>query len=167
MSHPSREHLDRALRRRGQAARRDLSIRRPPRAGRLYARKPPKGSEIHYPHLPLRTLTTLEEARRAGRPELAPPISTAGLKVGRMADEDSDLISSAEAGEILGVSRFRVNAMVAFGRAARPPRQRQDSRRSRRCGAEGRPRPPRGTSREVRQPFPVRRASRRTHAICG
>lgn len=26
-----------------------------------------------------------------------------------------------------------------LGRAARPPRQRQDSRRSRRCGAEGRP----------------------------
>ena len=32
-----------------------------------------------------------------------------------------------------------------LGRAARPPRQRQDSRRSRRCGAEGRPRPLRGT----------------------
>ena len=32
-----------------------------------------------------------------------------------MADENSDLISSAEAGEILGVSRFRVNAMVASG----------------------------------------------------
>ena len=35
--------------------------------------------------------------------------------MGRIADEDSDLISSAEAGEILGVSRFRVNAMVASG----------------------------------------------------
>ena len=78
-----------------------------------YIEKTAEGFEIHYPHLPLKKLTTLEEAKRSL--ELAPPISTAGLKVGRMADEDSDLISSAEAGEILGVSRFRVNAMVASG----------------------------------------------------
>lgn len=65
-----------------------------------YIEKTAEGFEIHYPHLPLKKLTTLEEAKRSL--ELAPPISTAGLKVGRIADEDSDLISSAEAGEILG-----------------------------------------------------------------
>ena len=93
----------------GEPSRWDLSINDRPVPGGYIE----KTVEIHYPHLPLKTLTTLEEAKRSL--ELAPPISTAGLKVGRMADENSDLISSAEAGEILGVSRFRVNAMVASG----------------------------------------------------
>lgn len=96
----------------GEPSRWDLSINDRPVPGG-YIEKTAEGFEIHYPHLPLKKLTTLEEAKRSL--ELAPPISTAGLKVGRMADEDSDLISSAEAGEILGVSRFRVNAMVASG----------------------------------------------------
>lgn len=96
----------------GEPSRWDLSINDRPVPGG-YIEKTAEGFEIHYPHLPLKTLTTLEEAKRSL--ELAPPISTAGLKVGRMADENSDLISSAEAGEILGVSRFRVNAMVASG----------------------------------------------------
>lgn len=85
---------------------------RPPRAGRLYrenrrrVRDPlstPSPQKAHHP--------------RGGeaQPGAGPTVSTAGLKVGRIADEDSDLISSAEAGEILGVSRFRVNAMVASG----------------------------------------------------
>lgn len=94
----------------GEPSRWDLSINDRPVPGG-YIEKTAEGFEIHYPHLPLKKLTTLEEAKRSL--ELAPPISTAGLKVGRIADEDSDLISSAEAGEILGVSRFRVNAMVA------------------------------------------------------
>ena len=96
----------------GEPSRWDLSINDRPVPGG-YIEKTAEGFEIHYPHLPLKKLTTLEEAKRSL--ELAPPISTAGLKVGRIADEDSDLISSAEAGEILGVSRFRVNAMVASG----------------------------------------------------
>ena len=97
----------------GEPSRWDLSINDRPVPGG-YIEKTAEGFEIHYPHLPLKKLTTLEEAKRSL--ELAPPISTAGLKVGRIADEDSDLISSAEAGEILGVSRFRVNAMVASGK---------------------------------------------------
>ena len=96
----------------GEPSRWDLSINDRPVPGG-YIEKTAEGFEIHYPHLPLKKLTTLEEAKRSL--ELAPPISTAGLKVGRIADEDSDLISSAEAGEILGVSRFRANAMVASG----------------------------------------------------
>lgn len=78
-----------------------------------YIEKTPEGFEIHYPHLASKTLASLDEAKRSL--ELAPPISRAGLKVGKMADEGRDLVSSAEAGEILGVSRFRVNAMVASG----------------------------------------------------
>lgn len=78
-----------------------------------YIEKTAEGFEIHYPHLASKTLVSLDEAKRSL--ELAPPISRAGLNVGKLADEDSDLISSAEAGEILGVSRFRVNAMVASG----------------------------------------------------
>ena len=84
----------------GEPSRWDLSINDRPVPGG-YIEKTAEGFEIHYPHLPLKKLTTLEEAKRSL--ELAPPISTAGLKVGRIADE------------ILGVSRFRVNAMVASG----------------------------------------------------
>lgn len=75
--------------------------------------KTANGFEIHYPHLASKTLATLDEAKRCL--ELAPPISTAGLKVEKIADEGSDLVSSTEAGEMLGISRFRVNAMVASG----------------------------------------------------
>lgn len=159
------QNLDRVLRRRGRALALGIcpSTTRPVPGG--YIEKTAEGFEIHYPHLPLKKLTTLEEAKRSL--ELAPPISTAGLKVGRIADEDSDLISSAEAGEILGVSRFRVNAMVASG--VLPGRRDNGKILVDRAAAEQKaaPRPPRGTSREVRQPFPVLRASRRTHAICG
>lgn len=65
----------------GEPSRWDLSINDRPVPGG-YIEKTAEGFEIHYPHLPLKKLTTLEEAKRSL--ELAPPISTAGLKVGRM-----------------------------------------------------------------------------------
>lgn len=55
----------------------DLSINDRPVPGG-YIEKTAEGFEIHYPHLPLKKLTTLEEAKRSL--ELAPPISTAGRK---------------------------------------------------------------------------------------
>lgn len=96
----------------GEPARWDLSINDVPVPGGYIVRTG-DGFEIHYPHLAVKTLSTLEEAKR--HLELAPPITKAGLKVDRAATEDSELISTAEAGELLGVSRFRVNAMVASG----------------------------------------------------
>lgn len=96
----------------GEPARWDLSINDVPVPGGYIVRTG-DGFEIHYPHLAVKTLSTLEEAKR--HLELAPPITKAGLKVDRAATEDSELISAAEAGELLGVSRFRVNAMVASG----------------------------------------------------
>ncbi|MEC4271663.1 helix-turn-helix domain-containing protein [Adlercreutzia sp. R25] len=96
----------------GEPLRWDLAINDRPVPGG-YIEKTANGFEIHYPHLAPKTLDTLDEAKR--RLELAPPISAAGLKVEKMAGEGSDLISSTEAGEMLGVSRFRVNAMVASG----------------------------------------------------
>lgn len=78
-----------------------------------YVEKCDEGFRIHYPHLTEKILPTLDEAKR--RLELAPPVFRESLKIGRMAQEGSDLITSEEAGEMLGVSRFRVNAMVASG----------------------------------------------------
>ena len=73
------------------------------------------GYEVHYPHLTPTTYTTLEVAKRAI--ELAPPMSHEGMKVARPIKhvEEDDLISTDEAGEMLGVSRYRVNAMVSNG----------------------------------------------------
>lgn len=96
----------------GEPARWDLAINGVPVPGGYIARTE-SGFEIHYPHLAVKTLPTLEEAKR--HLELAPPITAAGPKVDRSAAEGSELISTAEAGELLGVSRFRVNAMVASG----------------------------------------------------
>lgn len=96
----------------GEPLRWELAINGRPVPGG-YIEKTADGFEIHYPHLASKTLATLDEAKCCL--ELAPPISTAGLKVERIADEDSDLVSSTEAGEMLGISRFRVNAMVASG----------------------------------------------------
>lgn len=78
-----------------------------------YVEKCEEGFRIHYPHLATKVLPTLDEAKH--HLEMAPPISREFMKIGRMAKEESDLITSEEAGELLGVSRFRVNAMVASG----------------------------------------------------
>ncbi len=96
----------------GEPLRWELAINDRPVPGG-YIEKTADGFEIHYPHLASKTHATLDEAKRCL--ELAPPISTAGLKVEKIANEDSDLISTTEAGEMLGISRFRVNAMVASG----------------------------------------------------
>lgn len=78
-----------------------------------YVEKGEDGFLIHYPHLASKVLPTLEEAKR--RLELAPPVFSEHMKIGRRAKEGSELITSEEAGDLLGVSRFRVNAMVASG----------------------------------------------------
>ena len=96
----------------GEPLRWELAINDRPVPGG-YIEKTNGGFEIHYPHLASKTLPTLDEAKRSL--ELAPPISAAGLKVEKAAADNSELISTAEAGEMLGVSRFRVNAMVASG----------------------------------------------------
>lgn len=96
----------------GEPLRWELAINDRPVPGG-YIEKTDGGFEIHYPHLASKTLPTLDEAKRSL--ELAPPISAAGLKVEKAAADNSELISTAEAGEMLGVSRFRVNAMVASG----------------------------------------------------
>lgn len=73
--------------------------------------------EIHYPHLEPKTFDTLEEAKR--RIELAPPVSRGDMAVACPAPEEAtDLLTADEAGELLGVSRFRINAMVANGALA-------------------------------------------------
>ena len=80
-----------------------------------YIEKLEDGYRIHYPHLASKTFKTLKEAKYAI--EKAPPVSREGMKIGKVvsnADED-ELISTEEAADMLGVTRYRVNAMVANG----------------------------------------------------
>lgn len=96
----------------GEPIRWDLAINGMPVPNGFIERSD-EGFEIHYPHMDPKTINTLEEAKR--RLELAPPISKTGPKIDREAGEGSDLITTEEAGSILGISRFRVNAMVSSG----------------------------------------------------
>lgn len=96
----------------GEPFRWDLAINGVPVPGGFVV-KSNEGFEIHYPHMDAKTIDTLDEAKR--RLELAPPISKTGLKIDREADEGSELITTEEAGSILGISRFRINAMVSSG----------------------------------------------------
>ena len=71
--------------------------------------------EIHYPRLEPRTFDTLDEAKR--RIELAPPITKGAMAIANPVDDEEgdEFLSTDEAGEMLGISRYRVNAMVANG----------------------------------------------------
>ena len=71
--------------------------------------------EIHYPRLEPRTFDTLDEAKR--RIELAPPITKGTMAIANPVDDEEgdEFLSTDEAGEMLGISRYRVNAMVANG----------------------------------------------------
>ena len=73
--------------------------------------------EVHYPHIVPFTRATLAEAKE--RVEWAPPITSG---VARIADEvDNDpkgFLDPDAAAERLGVSVYRVNAMVANGKLA-------------------------------------------------
>lgn len=128
-----------------------------------YIEKTDGGFEIHYPHLASKTLPTLDEAKRSL--ELAPPISAAGLKVEKAAADNSELISTAEAGEMLGVSRFRVNAMVASG--VLPGRRDNgkifvDRSAVERKASQG---ASRRTPGQIRKYLPVLRSRRRAHSV--
>lgn len=77
------------------------------------------GFQGNYPKLTSRVFDTLEHAKRWI--EFAPPISHDGMAIGKHVEslpEDDELISLEEAGKILGVKRFRVNAMIANGTLA-------------------------------------------------
>ena len=74
--------------------------------------------EVHYPHIEPFSKPTLAEAKE--RVEWAPPITVGSLHIAHEADDDADddFLDSEQAGKLLGVSRYRVNAMVANGRLA-------------------------------------------------
>lgn len=71
--------------------------------------------EIHYPRLEPKAFDSLDEAKR--RIEFAPPITKGAMTIANpvVDDADDEFISTDEAGNLLGVSRYRVNAMVANG----------------------------------------------------
>lgn len=73
--------------------------------------------EVHYPHIETFSRPTLAEAKE--RVEWAPPITLGSLRIAREATDDTDsFLDPDQAGEMLGVSRYRINAMVANGRLA-------------------------------------------------
>lgn len=70
--------------------------------------------EIHYPRLQPKAFDSLDEAKR--RIELAPPITKGALAIANPVESaEEELLSTDEAGALLGVSRYRINAMVANG----------------------------------------------------
>lgn len=74
--------------------------------------------EVHYPHVETFSKPSLAEAKE--RVEWAPPITLGSLRIAREAADDASdsFLDPEQAGELLGVSRYRVNAMVANGRLA-------------------------------------------------
>lgn len=74
--------------------------------------------EVHYPHIEPFSKPTLAEAKE--RIEWAPPITLGSARIAHeAADDPSDsFLDPVQAGELLGVSQYRVNAMVANGRLA-------------------------------------------------
>lgn len=99
----------------GEPKRWDVRINGVPVPGGSIVQTGEEAFQVLYPRLAPRTFGSLEEAKQ--RIELAQPITKAGLAVGKPLEDvdDEDLISPDEAGELLGLSRFRVNAMVANG----------------------------------------------------
>ena len=70
--------------------------------------------EAHYPHFESTPVyDTLDEALSAL--ECAPVALRSGQRIGKMASDADELIEVDEAADLLGVSRYRVNAMVANG----------------------------------------------------
>jgi excisionase family DNA binding protein len=49
--------------------------------------------------------------------EVAPPVSVGAFPIGKQVQQasDDDLVSTEEAGELLGISRYRINAMIVNG----------------------------------------------------
>ena len=64
----------------GEPSRWDLSINDRPVPGG-YIEKTAEGFEIHYPHLPLKKLTTLEEAKRSLDQQIAHLIARYGARI--------------------------------------------------------------------------------------
>lgn len=73
------------------------------------------GFETHYPRAESRVFGDLETARLSL--EVAPPVSVGVFPLGKKVRQSADdvLLTTEEAGELLGVSRYRVNAMVVNG----------------------------------------------------
>ena len=73
--------------------------------------------EAHYPHIEPFVKPTLREAQE--RLEWAPPITHGVSRIGAEIDDDpAGFVSVGDAAAKLGVSAFRVNAMVANGKLA-------------------------------------------------
>lgn len=69
--------------------------------------------DLHFPRLKPTSAPTLEQAQRIL--EGAPLTRRSGIAIGRSADAEEETIEVDEAAAMLGVSRGRVNAMVANG----------------------------------------------------
>lgn len=73
--------------------------------------------EAHYPHVAAFTRPTLAEAKE--RLEWAPPVTSGMARIASPVEDDEEgFVSTEEAARALGVSVYRVNAMVADGKLA-------------------------------------------------
>ncbi len=73
--------------------------------------------EAHYPRIEPFTRPTLDQAKE--RLEWAPPITFGVARIAvEVTNDDAGFTTAAEAAEMLGISVYRVNAMVANGKLA-------------------------------------------------
>jgi hypothetical protein len=79
--------------------------------------------EVYYPHLQMQIFDSLQDAKNLI--EFLPPLTSDGLPVGSETDAGDELISTEKAGSFLGVSRFRINAMIVNGALAAAKREGQ------------------------------------------
>lgn len=95
----------------------DVLINGTPVPGGYIVQTAPDSFEVHYPHIDTFSKPTLAEAKE--RVEWAPPITRGVANIGNEAVEDEcGFESTDDAAQELGVSVWRVNAMVANGKLA-------------------------------------------------
>lgn len=95
----------------------DVLVNGRPVPGGYVLQTGPGAFEAHYPHLAPFTRPTLAEAKE--RLEWAPPVTSGVARIGRPVEDDAEgFVAAARAAEELGVSVYRVNAMVADGKLA-------------------------------------------------
>ena len=92
----------------------DIAINDTPVSGGYILQLGEESFEAHYPHLETTVFGTIEEAKYCL--ENLPPVTTGVFPIGKLAaDADDEFLTTEEAGKLLGVSRYRVNAMVVNG----------------------------------------------------
>ena len=116
MSHQQRTWVETVDKTTGQT-RWDVLINGAPVPGGYVLKLSDESFEVHYPRIATFTRATLAEAKE--RVEWAPPITVGQAHIANeVSGDEAGFVSTVQAAEVLGLSIYRVNAMVANGKLA-------------------------------------------------